>query len=132
MLLMSPALSSTDQQQQQQLEEAAETPSSSSVNTGSHFAPGSGWEKTVETLVLNHRQISRVDSTTLEQFVNLRKLQLIDNSIVRIEGLGKCKLLEELSLEKNKITHIEGVNHLRYLKKLDLGRNRIRRIDGLN
>jgi Leucine-rich repeat (LRR) protein len=91
-----------------------------------------GWEKTVETLVLNHRQISRIEPMTLEQFVNLRKLQLVDNGIVRIEGLGRCKLLEELSLEKNKITQIEGINHLRYLKKLDLGRNRIRRIDGLN
>lgn len=92
----------------------------------------SHWEKTVETLILSHKQISRIDSVTLEQFVNLRKLQLVDNGISKIEGLGRCKLLEELSLEKNKITSIEGVNHLRYLKKLDLGRNRIRRIDGLN
>jgi len=92
----------------------------------------SHWEKTVETLILSHKQISRIDNVTLEQFVNLRKLQLVDNGISKIEGLGRCKLLEELSLEKNKITSIEGVNHLRYLKKLDLGRNRIRRIDGLN
>jgi Leucine-rich repeat (LRR) protein len=53
----------------------------------------------------------------------------VDNCILRIEGLSKCKLLEELSLEKNKISVIEGINHLRYLKKLDLGRNRIRKID---
>ena len=40
----------------------------------------------------------------MEQFVNLRKLQLVDNCITRIDGLSRCKLLEELSLEKNKIT----------------------------
>lgn len=57
----------------------------------------------METLVLNHRQINRLDNS-LELFVNLRKLQLVDNCISRIDGLGRCKLLEELSLEKNKIS----------------------------
>ena len=61
------------------------------------------WEKNVENLILNHRNISRIDSA-LENFVNLRKLQLVDNQIVRVEGLSKCKLLEELSLENNKIS----------------------------
>jgi Leucine-rich repeat (LRR) protein len=60
----------------------------------------------------------------------LRKLQLVDNCISKIEGLSRCKLLEEVSLEKNKISNIENIGHLRYLKKLDLGRNRIRRIEG--
>jgi hypothetical protein len=57
----------------------------------------SHWEKTVETLILSHKQISRIDNVTLEQFVNLRKLQLVDNGISKIEGLGRCKLLEELN-----------------------------------
>ena len=35
-------------------------------------------EKNVENLILNHRNISRIDSA-LENFVNLRKLQLVDN-----------------------------------------------------
>ena len=91
---------------------------------------GGQWEKNVETLGLNHRQISRLDNS-LELFLNLRKLQLVDNCISKIDGLGKCKLLEEVSLEKNKISVIENIGHLKYLKKLDLGRNRIRRIDGL-
>ena len=34
----------------------------------------SHWEKSVETLILSHKQISRIDAATLEQFVNLRKL----------------------------------------------------------
>jgi Leucine-rich repeat (LRR) protein len=86
------------------------------------------WEKNIETLILNHRQISKLD-LALEAFVNLRKLQLVDNCISKIEGLSRCKLLEEVSLEKNKISSIENIGHLRYLKKLDLGRNRIRRIE---
>ncbi len=51
---------------------------------------------------------------------------------MKIEGLTKCKLLEELSLDKNKLTAIEGISHLKYLKKLDLGRNRIKKVDGLS
>ena len=104
---------------------------SNNMNTYNHEhvanASDSDFERSVEILILNHRQISKIES--LELFVNLRKLQLIDNCITKIEGLGKCRLLEELSLEKNKITQISELQNLRYLKKLDLGRNRIRRMD---
>ena len=89
----------------------------------------SEWERTIETLILNHKQIVKIEA--LDAFANLRKLLLVDNCIQKIEGVNKCKLLEELSLEKNKITYIENISHLRYLKKLDLGRNRIKKIDGL-
>ena len=37
------------------------------------------WEKTVETLILNHKQIAKIES--LESFINLRKLTLVDNCI---------------------------------------------------
>jgi Leucine-rich repeat (LRR) protein len=60
-----------------------------------------GWEKSFETLAVNHMKISRI--TCLEGFISLRRLALIDNDIQIIENLGSCKLLEELSLEKNKI-----------------------------
>lgn len=81
-----------------------DTVSTNTAGNSSSQIISTGWEKTVETLILNHREISRIEPLTLEQFLNLRKLQLVDNGIVRIEGLGRCKLLEELSLEKNKIT----------------------------
>ena len=64
----------------------------------------------------------------LDVFMNLRKLYLMDNNIVKIQGLESCTLLEELSLEKNKIKVIENIGHMKYLKKLDLGQNRIQRI----
>ena len=44
-----------------------------------------------------------MEQGALETFVNLRKLSLVDNALTKIEGLSRCKLLEELSLEKNKI-----------------------------
>lgn len=39
----------------------------------------------------------------LEKFINLRKLKLLDNNILVIQGLETLRVLEELSLEKNKL-----------------------------
>jgi Leucine-rich repeat (LRR) protein len=58
-------------------------------------------EKTIEAIAVNHQRVSKI--TNLEGFINLRKVSIIDNEITKVEGLQKCKLLEELSLEKNKI-----------------------------
>jgi hypothetical protein len=60
---------------------------------------GGQWEKNVETLGL--KQISHQDNS-LELFLNLRKLQLVDNCISKIDDLSKYKLLEEVSLEKKR------------------------------
>lgn len=88
------------------------------------------WEKHLELLNLAHKQISIIKN--LDVFMNLRKLYLMDNNIVKIQGLESCTLLEELSLEKNKIKVIENIGHLKYLKKLDLGQNRIQRIQNIS
>lgn len=88
------------------------------------------WEKNCEMLTVNHQRVSKI--CDMENFTNLRRLAFIDNSILKIEGLTACKLLEELSLEKNLITKIEGLSHLQYLKKLDLGRNKIKKIEALS
>jgi len=93
------------------------------------FSDQEDWERGIEQLLANHMNIRKIDN--LAQFTSIRKLQLIDNFIVRIEGLEGCCLLEELSLENNKIERIEGISHLKYLKKLDIGRNRIKKIEGL-
>lgn len=42
----------------------------------------------------------------LDKFVNLRKLKLLDNNIIVIQGLENLRVLEELSLEKNKLQGI--------------------------
>ena len=62
------------------------------------------WERQVEEIVLNHQSICKIAS--LEPFVNLRKLKLLDNHITEIEGFESLRVLEELSLEKNKLTGI--------------------------
>ena len=51
-------------------------------------------------------------SSRSSRSLHLRSPSFIDNCISKIEGLLKCKLLEELSVEKNKITKIEGLSHL--------------------
>jgi Leucine-rich repeat/Leucine Rich repeats (2 copies) len=84
------------------------------------------WERQVEELGLSHLQIATI--TSLDKFINLRKLTLLDNNIAVIQGLESLKVLEELSLEKNKIQIIQNLENLRYLKKLDLGSNKIKRI----
>lgn len=58
----------------------------------------------MEEIVLNHLHISKIGY--LEPYVNLRKLKLLDNGIMEIEGLESLRVLEELSLEKNKLTGI--------------------------
>lgn len=84
------------------------------------------WERQIEILSLSHQGISLIRN--MDPFVNLKKLNLLDNNIIQIEGLESCRLLEELSLEKNKLTAIENIGHLKYLKKLDLGQNKITQI----
>lgn len=59
------------------------------------------WERQVEELQLSHLQLSAISN--LEKFVNLRKLNLLDNNINFIQGLENLRVLEELSLEKNRL-----------------------------
>ena len=59
------------------------------------------WEKLIEILNLAHQGISVLKN--LDPFSSLKKLNLMDNNIAKIQGLDQCRLLEELSLEKNKI-----------------------------
>ena len=55
----------------------------------------------MEELQLSHLQLSAISN--LEKFVNLRKLNLLDNNINFIQGLENLRVLEELSLEKNRL-----------------------------
>ena len=76
--------------------------------------------------------------TALHSLVELRELNLSNNSIVRIEGLEKCPLLVVLNLKGNNIPKIEGFSNarksvlFRYLNDLNLGGNHITRVEHLN
>jgi len=88
-----------------------------------------GWEKKVETLILDRQHLISLHG--LEILPNLRRVSFNSNEITSMQGLEQCRKLEELSLEANYIGRIEGLQSLVYLKKLDLGSNRIQRIEGL-
>lgn len=67
----------------------------------------------------------------LSELLNLKRLDAGHNFIKKIEGLTKCKLLEEINLEKNLIVSVNGLNDLIFLKRIELGMNKITRIDNL-
>uniref|UniRef100_A0A8C9QRN9 Dynein regulatory complex subunit 3 n=1 Tax=Spermophilus dauricus TaxID=99837 RepID=A0A8C9QRN9_SPEDA len=74
--------------------------------------------------------ILRIDN--LWQFENLRKLQLDNNIIERIEGLENLVHLVWLDLSFNNIEAIEGLDTLVNLEDLSLFNNRISKIDSLD
>ena len=67
----------------------------------------------------------------LEDFPNLKILDLSYNELSKIEGLDSLKKLEILNLQNNQIRKIEGLDYLQQLKKLYLTRNCIGRLEGL-
>lgn len=85
-------------------------------------------EELIEELTLAHMKLTVIGLNALR---SLKKLNLSNNKITKIEGLDNCVLLEELNLEHNKISVIENVGHLSQLKILDIGRNKIQAIAGL-
>ena len=70
---------------------------------------------------------------TLETLINLRDLNLANNSIVKIEGLDLMPYLFKLNLHGNQIPKIENLNHGNFqnLKHLDLGGNNLSRVENL-
>ena len=99
-----------------------------------------------KVLILRSCLVSTIDGAL--PLVNLTKLELYDNQVEDIEGIGvlkqltvldisfnvirtmspvrDCPLLEELYIAQNKLRKIEGLETLTQLKVLDLGANRIR------
>lgn len=62
----------------------------------------------------------------LEDFQNLKSLDLSFNKIKHIKNISHLKKLTELFFVQNKITRIEGLEDLRLIKNLELGANKIR------
>jgi internalin A len=67
----------------------------------------------------------------LENFSNLKELDLRGNEITEIEGLNHLSNLQELYLDYNQIKEIKGLEHLTNLQKLGLNGNQIEEIKGL-
>ncbi len=62
----------------------------------------------------------------------LQELDLYDNLISHIRGLGSFTKLTSLDLSFNKIKHIKNVDHLANLRDLYFVQNRIQKIEGLD
>lgn len=90
----------------------------------------SDWAPKIVELNLSGLNIQCIDN--LGYLVNLKGLNLSNNSITHIIGLEKCLKLLELNLEKNSISKIEGLSTLLHLRRLDLGNNRISKLENLD
>jgi Leucine-rich repeat (LRR) protein len=61
----------------------------------------------------------------MEALVNLKWASFNHNLLTRIEGIDKCKRLEELSLEGNLLQSLEGLESCDGLRKLNVNNNLI-------
>lgn len=84
-----------------------------------------------ETLSLESSSLKSIPKEIAE-FTWLKKLNLRNNYIEKIEGLEKLVNLQDLDLSQNRISKIEGLENLLEIKKLQLIENKISKIEGVN
>lgn len=85
----------------------------------------------LKKICLRQNQISHIDLPNGLGPV-LQELDLYDNLISHIKGLGSFTELRWLDLSFNKIKHIKNVDHLSLLQDLYFVQNRIQKIEGLD
>ena len=83
-----------------------------------------------QKLCLRQNQICRIEIPEILG-EKLQDLDLYDNLISHINGLGGLVRLTSLDLSFNKIKHIKNINHLKQLRDLYFVQNRIQKIEGL-
>ncbi|CAH8636294.1 unnamed protein product [Heterobilharzia americana] len=84
----------------------------------------------IGSLALSFQNILKIDN--LNAFTNLKKLQLNNNIIEKIENLDDLVNLTWLDLSFNRIAKIENLNKLTKLEDLSLFNNHIKLIEGLD
>ncbi len=84
----------------------------------------------IKYLDLSNNEISKISG--LGNFRNLTYLNLSNNNISKISGLDNNKNLTYLNLRKNKITEITGLKNLTKLMELNLSDNFISKISSLD
>jgi len=77
----------------------------------------------LKKLQLDNNLIERIEN--LESLVNLTYLDLSHNNITEISGLEKLVNITDLSLQHNSITMLEGMDTLTKLQVLSLGSNKL-------
>ena len=68
----------------------------------------------------------------IEQFSNLKRLQLMNQEVSDLTSLSSLSFLENLHLENNGISDISAISNLRNLKYLNLKNNNINSINDLS
>lgn len=81
-----------------------------------------GMEK-LQKLQLDNNIITKIEG--LGNLVNLTWLDLSFNMITVIEGLDKCTKLTDLTLFQNRITKLSGLEYLSELQVLSVGSNQL-------
>ncbi|EME45158.1 hypothetical protein DOTSEDRAFT_71009 [Dothistroma septosporum NZE10] len=107
-----------------------------------------------EDIELLHSKIASIPALRLERFANIKRLclrqnqiqhielpestraqlvelELYDNLIKHVDGVGECTALTQLDLSYNKIKHIRHLSNLKKLDHLYFVQNRISKIEGL-
>lgn len=84
---------------------------------------------TLEELELYDNLLKHVEG--LEDFAELRTLDLSYNKLKHIKRISNLKKLNQLFFVQNRISKIEGLEELTELTYLELGANRIREIEGI-
>ncbi len=85
----------------------------------------------VEVLHLNNLGLTLIPAE-IGHFKKLKKLDLSNNKISKIEKLKNLLFLEEFLINNNNISQIEGLDDLTKLKELGLGSNLISKIEHLD
>ncbi|MHA1385719.1 MAG: leucine-rich repeat domain-containing protein [Candidatus Helarchaeota archaeon] len=84
----------------------------------------------VREIRIRNKGLSEIPEV-FKNFIDITKIDLRDNDILKIENLENCKKLESLLLSNNKINKINGLQNLANLKELFLNNNEILKIEGL-
>ncbi|KXS97747.1 hypothetical protein AC578_3194 [Pseudocercospora eumusae] len=84
---------------------------------------------TLEELELYDNLLKHIDG--VEEYTELRTLDLSYNKLKHIKRVSTLKKLDHLYFVQNRISKIEGLEELTGLTYLELGANRIREIEGL-
>lgn len=76
------------------------------------------------------RQIT--DITGLENFENLKSINLTNNKVSNLDKLSALKNLETLTIKNNGLTNLNSIKNIKSLKQLDASHNEITDISGLS
>jgi Leucine-rich repeat (LRR) protein len=61
----------------------------------------------------------------IQKLVKMKKINLVQNKIAKMDYLDKLPIIKELSLGNNPISLIENISHLKDLEEINMGKTKI-------